>query len=167
MTSNKGVPGITLGIMLALTVPMAQAKLYRSSPWVLKARRDSFTGITRCDVRSANHRVVYQPAVVGFSVGKRPNTSNAWYRVDGNAAVRWQDRTATLIASDVIIEGPGLDNPTGGWVWVPLTEVLAAKTVVIRADDRGHIYQFSLAPLGPVLASAQRAGCTSDAAFRL
>jgi hypothetical protein len=167
VTSNKGVPGIMLGIMLALAVPTAQAKLYRSSPWVLKARRDSFTGVTRCDLRSANHRVIYQPAAVGFLIGRRRNTSNAWYKVDGKPPVRWQNRIATLIASDVSIEGLGLDNPTVGWVWIPLAEVLTARTVAIRADDRGHIYRFSLAPLGPVLASGQRAGCTSDAAFRI
>jgi hypothetical protein len=167
VTTTTRMASIALGITLALAARTTQAKPYPGGTWVLKTHRDRFTGMTRCGVRSINHRVVYQPAAVGFFIGRRQNTLNAWYKVDGNAAVRWQDRIATLIALDVSIDGPGLDNPTGGWVWIPLGEVLAATTVAIRADDRGHIFQFSLAPLGPVLASAQRAGCASDAAFRI
>lgn len=61
---------------------------------------------------------------MGFLVGKGHDTRMAWYRIDDGAPVRWQDRTAALIAADVEIDGPALDNPTGGWVWIPFAEVV-------------------------------------------
>ena len=100
-------------------------------------------------------------------MGKRRSTLAAWCRVYDEAPVRWQNRTAGLIGTGVAIDGPGVDNPTGGWVWIPVSEVEGARTVAIRARRRGHIRHFRVGDFAPMLDAVHRLGCGSDDAFRI
>lgn len=163
------VSGLVSGMLLAFGVMPAAAKVehHRDGRWVLKVRHDHFTGRTRCTLQTKNHRLQYQPGAVGFLIGKRRNTLPAWYRIDGGAPVRWQNRTASLIATGVAIDGPGLENPTGGWVWIPVSEVENAVTVAIRADEHARVRRYRLDKFGSMLASARSLGCSSDDAFRI
>jgi hypothetical protein len=163
------VLGFVLGASPVLGFSPASAKFerYNSDGWRLRVRHDRFTGQTRCALASSNHHLRYQPGAVGFLVGKRRDTLAAWYRIDGGVPVRWQNRMASLIAADVAIDGPGLDNPTGGWVWIPLSEVEHAGTVAIRASDHGRLHHYAIAGFVPMLDAARRLGCGSDDAFRL
>lgn len=157
---------LTASVALALSPASAHKQRLRGGDWVLAIRHDDFTGRSRCELASHNHRMHYEPGAIGFRVGKRRDTLAAWYRVDGGVPVRWQDRTAALIGAGVAIDGPDLDNPTGGWVWIPLTEVEQAHDVAIRASDHSHVRNFRPAGFATMLVEARRSGCDSDDAFR-
>jgi len=156
-----------LALTCASTTALADVKRYRSGGWDINIHHDNFTGVTRCALVSSDQRMRFQPGAIGFQTSKHRNTLATWYRVDDGQPVRWQDRTATLIESGAAIDGPGLDNPTGGWVWVPLTEVQDANRIAIRTSDRARVRTFSLGEFAPMLEAARRLGCASDNAFRI
>ena len=157
-----------LGAWLALGASPNAAKIerYRDGGWDLVIKHDRFANLTRCVLSSTDRRVDYQPGALGFQVGKRRDTRGAWYRVDGSAPVRWQDRIPVLVASGVVIDGPGLDNPSGGWVWIPIDEVREAQRIEIRAADRVRVREFRLQGFASLLNSARRLGCDVDDSFR-
>lgn len=164
--------GVATGAVLAAILMLASAPALatakdrsRLDGWVLTVRHDRFAGRVHCDLFASNHRLRYQPQAVGFRLGHHRDTRAAWYRVDDGPAIRWQDRTATLIAAGVPIDGPGLDNPTGGWVWISLDEVRQARNVAIRANERGRTHNFPMKGLAAMLDAAPRLGCASDASF--
>ena len=166
----RGAASFALGGLLALgQAPAFASDLnhYRSDGWSLAVRHDRFIGQIRCRLASSNHRLRYQPGAVGFFAGKHRDTLTSWYQVDDGAPVRWQDRTAALIAASVEIDGPALDNPTGGWLWIPISEVAQARTVAVRIGDHGHVHRYALAGFTPMLDAARRLGCATDDAFRI
>lgn len=169
MSIKGAASSVALGALLTLGIAPATAEVerFRGDGWSLRVQHDRLTGQTRCVLASTNRHLRYQPGAIGFLAGRRQNTLAAWYQVDDSAPVRWQDRTASLIAADVAIDGPGLDNPTGGWVWIPVSEIERARTVVIRAGDHGRIHHFAIAGFAPMLDAARRVGCGSDDAFRI
>lgn len=160
---------LVLGGALAIASSPAAAKIehYRDGGWDLHIRHDGFTGQTRCLLASTNRHLRYQPGAIGIRMGKHRNTLTAWYRVDNGAPVRWQDRTAALIGAGVAIDGPGLDNPTGGWIWIPLAEVEQAQSIAVRPDEHRRVRRFVLGGFAPMLEAARRLGCASDNAFRI
>jgi len=133
--------------------------------WRLDIARDTFTGVVRCSLHSRDKRTIYVPGAVGFRFPARQDTLAAWYRVDGGAAVRWQDRYTKLFETIVRFDGGGLDNPTAGTVWVPLGKVLAARAVVIRPDDRHRFRTFQMGAFAQILEAARGTGCNPEQAF--
>ena len=159
---------VLLGLLLfAGSADASQTdKRFQANGWLLQIHLDRFTARSRCVLASANHRLRYQPGAIGFLLGKRRDTLGAWYKVDGGVPVRWQNRTAALVASGVAIDGPGLDNPTGGWVWIPVSEVDQATSVAIRGDDKGRVHRFRVSGFEAMLDASRRLGCESDDTFR-
>lgn len=162
------VHSVLLGTLMTCGLSPAAAKdgRVRSDGWTLRVHTDRFTGRTRCLLGAANHHLRYQPGAIGFRVGQARDTFSAWYRVDGGAPVHWQDRTAALFAAGVSFDGPTLDNPTDGWVWVPVAEVERAHMVAV-AREGGRVRHFAIRDFSGALATACGAGCASDDAFRI
>lgn len=163
------VSGLVLGGILMASGSPANAELqhFRDGGWDLRIEHDTFTGQTRCALGSVNRHFRYQPGAVGFRMGKHRDTLSAWYRIDEGAPARWQDRTASLIGAGAVIDGPALDNPTGGWVWIPVSEVETAKVVSIRVKDKASVRRYRIGGFAPMLYAARRLGCASDDAFRI
>lgn len=134
------------------------------SPWRLAVARDAFSGEVRCTLQSAAGAIVVAHRGVGFRFGRHDNTLDAWYRIDGGAPTRWQDRYPRLIADGVPMDGPGLRNPTGGIVWLPIDEVRSAQAVTIRPAPRDRPRTFATTGLAATLDSAARQGCGFDVA---
>lgn len=162
------VSSLVLGGILAAGSSPAAAKVerFRDGGWDLSIRRDAFTGQARCALASVNRHFRFQPGAVGIRVGKRRDTLSAWYRIDDGAPVRWQDRTASLIGAGAAIDGPALDNPTGGWVWIPLSEIENATVVSIQVKERAPVRRYRIGGFAPMLGAARRLGCAADDAFR-
>ncbi len=131
---------------------------FAADGWLLTVRHDGFIGRIACAMRSVDKRMYYQPRAVGFVVKSR-DTLGAWYRLDGGAAYRWQDRYPTLLAQGVTVEGPGLDNPTGGIVWLPEDELRNVESVAIRATPRGRVRTFTVRGYQTLASAARRLGC--------
>ena len=130
-------------------------------------RHDRFADRQHCSLASPRDRVVYQPHAVGYRFAKRRDTLDAWYRVDGGAPRRWQDRYPALIAAGAQIDGPGLDDPTGGTVWIPVDEVRDARIVTIRLAASARLRAFRMRGFTSMLDAARRLGCASDADFTI
>lgn len=138
---------------------------YREGDWTVAIRHDSFAAQVRCTLQEKHRRLVYQPHAVGFRLGRSFKTTDIAYRVDGGEAVRWQDRVPQLIASGVQIDGPALDNPTAGIVWLPIEEVRDSRVVAIRAAAGGKVHRFQMRGFAAMFDAARRLGCASDASF--
>jgi hypothetical protein len=166
------IAGIPFGFILVAAATLAPSpafakRAFSQDGWRLVIRDDRFTGQIACRLSSTNHHMRYQPGAVGFFVGHRHDTLAAWYRVDGGAPVRWQDRSAALIAAGVKIDSPDLDDVTGGWIWIPVDEVQRASLVAIRPGDRARTRHFHLRGFAAMREAATRLGCSSNDIFRL
>jgi hypothetical protein len=132
---------------------------YGIDGWIVTLRHDGFTGLVTCTMRSSDGRMLYQPGAIGFQLGRRRDTLDAWYRLDVGPALRWRDRYPALIAADVAIDGSGLDNPTGGTVWLPEADVARVQEVTIRSTRKARPQTFHLGGFAPLRDAAQRLGC--------
>lgn len=131
---------------------------YEADGWRLTVRHDGFTGQVACQLQSADRRMRYQPGAIGFVSGQR-DTIHAWYRLDGGAAYRWQDRYPALVAAGVMTDGPGLDDPTGGIVWLPEEDLRRVASVAIRTNPKRRVRTFALRGAATMIAAARRLGC--------
>lgn len=153
-------------LIVAIPSLCREPQRYAKDGWALTRTTDRFTGEVKCWLRSTDGRIAFQAAAVGFHLSRGADTVGAWYRIDGGAPVRWQDRYPALIASGAVIDGSSLAQPTDGWVWVPAEEIVPAKMVAIRAADRRAIRTFRVAGFKPMLDAAGRLGCPSYSTSR-
>jgi len=160
--------GFALAAMTGLSaLPVAASnRLFKQDGWLLAIKNDAFTGQTTCELFSTNDHMRYQPGAIGFFVGRRRGAFEAWYRVDDGVPVRWQDRSAALIATGVRIDSLNLDDTTDGWVWIPIAEVQHARLVAVRSGERPHIHRFRVRGFAAMREAAGRLGCGTDASFR-
>lgn len=132
---------------------------YGIDGWIVTLRHDGFTGLVACTMHSSDGRMVYQPGAIGLRFGHRRDTLEAWYRFDAGPALRWRDRYPALITAGVAIDGPGLDNPTGGIVWLPEADVARVAEVTIRPTRKARLRTFHLGGFAPLRDAARRLGC--------
>jgi hypothetical protein len=166
---SMGRIGIAVCAMLAYCCASAVAaheERFQSAGWTLSVNRDAFTQEVRCALGAVDHRLTFQPGAIGFRFGHRRDTLEAWYRIDDGQPVRWQDRITVLTAAGVEIDGPAMNNPTGGWVWIPAGELQHADRVAIRLHDKAKVRLFRLRGFEAMFDAARRLGCVSDASFR-
>ena len=142
---------------------------YNHQGWQISIRRDGFTGQTHCRLYRLKTlrqgRVTYAQHTLGFELGAKIDASRAWYILDNGPAKRWQDLYPGLAAARVPLEGPGLLNPTGGVVLIPLDQLADARVVTIRADEKTSPQRFELKGLAEALAAARLKGCSDDESF--
>ena len=168
MTGVWGIAGhrARCGLALVFGVALASAAAARDrvdrygiDGWIVTVRQDAFTGSIACYMHSADRRMTYLPGAVGFAFGRRRDTLRAWYRLDGGPALRWQDRYPALSASGAAIDGPGLDDPTGGIVWLPEGDLAGVREVAIRPTVQSRVRVFRLRGFAELAGAARRLGC--------
>ena len=164
--------GVAIGLAPIVSLSLVQAAVakrgvqrFAQNGWTVAINHDAFAQTTRCSLTSTTGRILYQPAAVGFRFAHAEDTFDAVYRIDGAAPQRWQDRYPSLIAAGAQIDGAGLDKPTNGIVWLPVSEVVRAHMVSIRLRERGRVRTFALAGFAAMLATSRRLGCSTDASF--
>lgn len=144
-------------------------KIYQLDGWVMTIQTDGFTGQPRCHLYSPKTlfqgRITYEGGALGFVFDEDRNTQNAWYRVDQAHAKRWQDVYPQLVRLRVPLEGGSLDNPTGGVVLLPETEVASAQEVSIRLSETESPKRFRLKGFEAAKAAALANGCDRADSF--
>jgi hypothetical protein len=136
---------------------------YAEAGWRLEIRRDTFSDRTGC--RLSADRMLYQQGAIGFATGSHRGLSDTWFRIDGASARRWREVYPDLLASNVAIETGGLDDPTGGVVWLPLDLVANARDVSIEfyTAKGARLRRFQLRGFAGMHAAALRLGCPPGA----
>lgn len=133
--------------------------------WRLRIERNRFSGEIQCRLRFHDKSIVYASHALGFRFSKHLNTSRATYRIDGEPVKRWRDDLPELVDLGAPIDGPRLDNPTGGTVWIPVAKLQDANRVTIQPRPNRHPVVFRLRGFSGLLAIAQAQGCTPDSRF--
>ena len=100
--------------------------------------RNRFSGEIACRLRARDGRAEYAGHAVGFRFKTRSDVAGAVYRVDGGPPRAWRDDRAALIILGAPLDFGGMDNPSGGVVWLPLSVLADANAVMIQPrPDRG------------------------------
>ena len=135
---------------------------YSVAGWLLEARTDPFTQVTRCRIANrlgGGSDATATPAAFTFRFARRMDTSDAWYRIDAGPPHPWRDLSAELIDAGAMGDAERLDNPSGGMVLVPTSELSHAQAITIRPAQRAVPRRFDLRGAWPLLAAAATLNC--------
>jgi hypothetical protein len=133
--------------------------------WELRVSRNLFSGEVACRLNSRDNRVTYQGQALGFRFSKTVNTASAAYRIDGGSPRFWRDDLPALTRLATPIDGPGLDNATGGIVWIPASALSSANRVAIQPRPERRVRDFHLRGFAGLLTIARQRGCNPEARF--
>lgn len=137
-------------------------KVYAEGGWTVEIRHDTFSDQTSC--RLSGSRMIYQAGAIGFDTRRHRGLTNTFFKVDGGGARRWQELYPDLLNAGVRMETGGIDDPTGGVVWLPVGLVQTAHEVAIESQTplRPTVSRFRLSGFAGMWAAALRLGCPSD-----
>ena len=137
----------------------------RLGDWQLEIARNAFSGAVACRLRAADHKAVYRAGAVGFRFDPHWNVGQAVYRLDGGAPRAARDDLPDLVARGVPLDRGGMDNASGGVVWVAYARLAGANSIAIAArPDRGPVL-FHFRGLVALHNIAVARGCTPDGSF--
>jgi len=125
--------------------------------WTLMVHADRFNGQTSCSLRSRGIAIHHDTAI--FDLGRGVETDAAQFRIDGGRSHSVQDVTLENAHHGVFPDRGWVDNPSRGEVAVPVSDVVGARRVLIRATPRAPIMSFDVSRLGEALRSADGLGC--------
>ncbi len=129
----------------------------RRADWTVNIRHDNFTKTTTCSLKS--RAVDFHSGFVVFRLGPSVNTDGAFFRIDEGPA-RSIDETVRRDQQLGYFSGRGpIDNPSGGEVALPRSDLDGAKQVTIRATPHSKPRLFDLTRLPDALAAAKAGGC--------
>jgi hypothetical protein len=140
--------------------PKSATSRQRIGQWTLETTRDPFTGSTSCRLRTG--AMSYSRLAMTFQLGRRVDTFDAFYKIDQGPAVSWRVNAMVLAASGVLLQSENLSNSSGGRVAVPLSVLVRAGAIAIRASSQQNARVFSLKDLPAALGRAKAAGCGSE-----
>ena len=157
---------LSASMMLAAVTSQVSDPPLQSNGWRLSLSTDRFANLTTCRLASVKQRMLYQAGSLGFNIGRFSETTAVWYRIDRGSPMHWQDKLPIIRLAGAEIDGLSLDNPTGGWVWIPTGELGEARIVEICGDRASRVRRFTVGGFPTMLDAARRLGCTSDDNFR-
>lgn len=137
---------------------------YHEGLWRLDVAQDRFSGAIACRLRAHRGRQIYRAGAVGFEVGA-PSQIGAAYRIDGGAPVAARNAVPRLIALQAPLDRGGMDNPAGGYVWIPFEALRSANSVAIEPRPGARPRVVRLAGLAALHDRAVARGCTPDTVF--
>jgi len=130
--------------------------------WTAKVRSDQFTGEVSCSL--VGRRISLHRDTLVFHLGRDIDTSQAFFRIDGGPARSVREPRLENETHGFFLDSGPISNPSGGEVALPLSIVLGAKKVYVRASARYQPRAFDLSGFAQALAAAKAAGC-KDASF--
>lgn len=154
---------------LAAPVFLHHAKIVRTKQrigdWEVEISRDPFSERQACRLRAANHAAFYANGAVAFRFKSRGDLREAVYRVDGAAPRHSRDDLPQLLALKVPIDRGGMDNASGGLVWIPYDRLVEANQVTIQAQPNRKPSDFQFRGLRAPHDIAIARGCAPDSRF--
>jgi hypothetical protein len=137
---------------------------YYKGDWRLDLSRDRFSGSVACRLRAHGGRQIYRAGAVGFDVDA-PDVMGAAYRIDGGDPIAARDDLPQLIAQHVPLERGGMDDPSGGYVWIPFNRLAKAGWVAIEPQPGARPKVVRLNGLVALHDLALQRGCAPDGVF--
>lgn len=135
---------------------------YRVAGWTAERRFNRFTGEVRCRLRRGS--VTYEGGLMTLRLGRRVNTANAVFRVDGGQPRLAADVRFEAVSLGADIHHDRLPNPSRGEVHIPARLLAAAGAVAVRPRaDAGDVRTFRIAGLEAAIAAAAARGCRDQA----
>jgi hypothetical protein len=135
------------------------------SDWRLDVSTNPFSGNVVCRLRERHGEAVYQQGAIGFRFRASWDVENAIYRVDGGAPRTWRNDLPELVHLGTPIDTGGIDNPTQGIVWIPLSRLEGANAIVIQPRPDRAQRTFHFAGFRGLYEDAVARGCTPDSRF--
>lgn len=137
---------------------------FHQGDWRLDISRDRFSGAIACRLRAHGGRQIFRAGAVGFAVGA-PDMSRAAYRIDGGDPVAARGDVQQLIAQHVPMERGGMDDPSGGYVWIPFDKLDKARWVAIEPRPGARPKVERLTGMTALHDLALTHGCSPDGVF--
>ena len=130
--------------------------------WRYEQVDDRFTGGESC--RLSRGPIQVSNGIVRLDFGRGVDTSDAVYRIDGQAARRWRDDIPVLTSLGVNVQRDDLANPSGGVVLLQLGPVLSAGEIDVRVGGSLQTHRFRLEGLSDAVQAATLKHCIVDQA---
>ena len=142
--------------------PEVAQRLYGVGGWVIGVDHDTFTGAVSCSLTSRH--VHFKNGVLIFHLGRRLETTHAFFRIDGAAARPVSQAFRDDEAHGFFPRRGWIDDPAGGDVALPAAYIKGATRLSIRASPATHPRVYDVSRLADALLGAKAAGCP-DTAF--
>ena len=152
-------------IPLISTAKREQVQDYGIGAWRLRISTSLFSGDVQCRLYRRDDKVIYRKNAVGFRFDDDADTLQAWVKMDGGPARRWRDTLPTLAAQRVPIGSRSLVAPTGGVVWLPLSDVEQVSKIGIQLRPGKRPRFFPMTGLMELLEAGRRLGCSPEERF--
>ncbi|MBX9729755.1 MAG: hypothetical protein K2X59_00355 [Sphingomonas sp.] len=133
--------------------------------WTLEIARNPFSEGQTCKLRAVNNRAFYANGAVAFRFRQRWDLSEAVYRLDGAAPRHSRNDLPQLLALKVPIDRGGMDNASGGLVWIPYDRLVEANQVTIQPQPGRNLTNFRFRGLRSLHDIAIAKGCVPDSRF--
>ena len=133
--------------------------------WQLDVARNGFSGDVACRLSSRNNHATYQADAIGFRFSRSWDVHDAVYRFDGGAPQQWRDDLPELVRIGAPIDAAGIENASGGIVWIPWSRMHDVNSIAIQARGDRKARVFHLRGLRGLLEVAVMRGCSPDSRF--
>lgn len=137
----------------------------RFDGWALEIARNPFSERQTCNLRATNNRAFYANGAAAFRFRPRWNVREAVYRLDGAAPRHNRNDVSPLLALKVPIDRGGMDNASGGLVWIPYDRLVAANQVTIQPQPGRKLTDFQFRGLRSLHDIAIARGCVPERRF--
>lgn len=154
-------------LLLALSWPAIfahpQVKTDRVSfdHWTIDHRLDRFTGAIACTTKRG--KLELQGSLLLIRFGRRVDTTDSSYKVDGGAARYVKDSEAGRTYWTRHQTAMTADNPSYGVVAVPVADLATARTLVVRVDAAHRPETFDISDLSAIQGIQRALSCPATA----
>lgn len=133
--------------------------------WRLDMSTNPFSGSVVCRLRDRHGQAFYQQGAIGFRFRAGWDVSNAVYRLEEGAPISWRNDLPELVRLGTPIDTGGIDNPTRGIVWIPLSQLEGVNAITIQPRPDRTQRTFRLSGFRGLYEEAAARGCSPDSRF--
>ncbi len=170
------VPLVLFAVVLGLTPAAAalpflprhpQVERHRTEigPWRLDVATNPFSGNIVCRLRERYDRAFYQQGAIGFRFPGGWDVNKAVYRLDGGLPRLWRNDLPELVRLGTPIDTGGIDNPSQGIVWIPLSRLQGVNSIAIQAREDRVPRTFRVGDFIALYEEAIARGCVPGSRF--
>ena len=130
--------------------------------WRLDVATNPFSGTVVCRLRDRHGQAVYQQGAIGFRFRGGWDVAKAVYRLDGGPPRLWRNDLPELLRLGTPIDTGGIDNPTQGIVWIPLSRLGGVNAITIQPRPDRAQRVFHIGGFRGLYEAAIARGCTDS-----